>query len=194
MSNWLICRKGLNAAMIIAVPILILMFFRFLRRFRIFRYVLDVTCTRYIPVARKVVYKTSVARWTRTLGTLLHAGVNMLDAIEITRNTAGNEVYADMLGKVDRAVRNGCTFTEPLGKSETVDDMVVNMIAVGEKTGKMDAMLEKIANKFDRQADLLVNAMMSLLEPIMILFLGVVVGTIVIAMFLPIFDVLPDLM
>ncbi len=138
-----------------------------------------------LPVAGTIVYKTSVARWTRTLGTLISAGVPILEALNITRETAGNEVYTSMLGKVHAAIRQGDTFANPLRQSKTVDSLVVNMIDVGEETGDMDKMLEKVANNFDEEADVLVSSMMSLLEPIMILVLGALVGTIVVAMFLP---------
>jgi type IV pilus assembly protein PilC len=181
ISNWLI-RGGW--IVMIATPFIIIAILKFIRQFRVGRYVLD-SVNLKLPVAGTIVYKTSVSRWTRTLGTLISAGVPILEALNITRETAGNEVYTSMLGKVHAAIRQGDTFANPLRQSKTVDSLVVNMIDVGEETGDMDKMLEKVANNFDEEADVLVSSMMSLLEPIMILVLGVLVGTIVVAMFLP---------
>jgi type IV pilus assembly protein PilC len=148
----------------------------------------------HTPVLKQIVYKVSVARWTRTLGTLISAGVPILEALNITRETAGNEVYARMLEKVHHSIRQGDSFANPLRQSKTVDMMVVNMIDVGEETGDMDKMLEKVANNFDEEADVLVGSLMSLLEPIMILLLGGLVGTIVVAMFLPMISIITALM
>jgi type IV pilus assembly protein PilC len=181
ISDWLI--HGGWMVMIIS-PFVFIAILKLIRRFRAGRYALD-TINLKLPVAGTIIYKTSVARWTRTLGTLISAGVPILEALNITRETAGNEVYTSMLGKVHAAIRQGDTFANPLRQSKTVDALVVNMIDVGEETGDMDKMLEKVANNFDEEADVLVSSMMSLLEPIMILVLGVLVGTIVIAMFLP---------
>jgi type IV pilus assembly protein PilC len=193
MSTWLVGRKGLNAFMVVLTPFVIVAVLRLVRQFRIGRLVLDKVKLK-TPVINKVVYKTAVARWTRTLSTLIGAGVPILEALSITRETAGNEVYSNMLGKVHHAIRQGDTFANPLRQSKTVDSIVVNMIDVGEETGDMDKMLEKIANNFDEDADVLVSSLMSLLEPIMILFLGGIVGTIVVAMFLPMIQMITALM
>jgi len=184
ISNWLLGRKGLNVAMVIATPFAIIAVLKFIRQFRIGRLILDVIKLK-MPIIGKLTYKISVARWTRTLGTLISAGVPILEALNITRDTAGNEVYARALNKVHHAIRQGDTFANPLRQSKTVDAMVVNMIDVGEETGDMDKMLEKIANNYDEETDVLVGSLMSLLEPIMVVLLGLIVGTIVIAMFLP---------
>ena len=146
------------------------------------------------PVIKKLVYKTSVARWTRTLATLISAGVPILEALNITRETAGNEIYASMLGKVQGAIRQGDTFANPLRQSKTVDSIVVNMVDVGEETGDLDKMLMKVADNFDEEADVLVGSLMSLLEPVMIIVLGGLVGTIVLAMFLPMVKMIQVLM
>lgn len=193
ISNWLLGRKGLNALMVILAPFAIIATLKLIRQFRHGRFVLDWIKLR-TPVLNKLVYKTAVARWTRTLSTLIGAGVPILEALSITRETAGNEIYSKMLGKVHHAIRQGDTFANPLRQSKTVDSIVVNMIDVGEETGDMDKMLEKIANNFDEEADVLVGSLMSLLEPIMILFLGAIVGTIVIAMFLPMIRLITALM
>jgi len=193
ISRWLLGNKGLNAGIVVMTPILLVMFFKFLRRFHYGRYALDWLFLR-LPVIRRLTYLTTVARWTRTLGTLIGAGVPILEAINITRETADNEVYAAMLGKVHQAIRQGDTFANPLRQSKTVDAIVVNMVEVGEETGDLDKMLMKIADNFDEEADVMVGAMMSLLEPIMIVGLGLIVGTIVVAMFLPMVQVIQVLM
>jgi type IV pilus assembly protein PilC len=166
---------------------------RLIRQFLIGRYILDVV-NLHLPVVGKIVYKTVVARWTRTLGTLISAGVPILEAINITAETSGNEVYAGMLRKVHNAIRQGDTFANPLRISKTADGLVVNMIDVGEETGDMDKMLLKIAGNFDEEVDVLVGSLMSLLEPIMIIVLGTVVGTIVVAIFLPMVKIITTLM
>ncbi len=193
ISDWLLGRKGFNALMVVLSPVAFISFFKFVSQFSNGRYVLD-QLKLHLPVLKPITYKVSVARWTRTLGTLISAGVPILEAINIARDTSGNEVYGRMLQKVHNAIRQGDTFANPLKQSKTVDSIVVNMIDVGEETGDMDKMLEKIANNFDEEADVLVSSLMSLLEPIMILFLGGMVGTIVVAMFLPIIKIITVLM
>ncbi len=193
ISNWLLGRKGLNALMVVLFPFVLFTIVKLIRQFQPGRFVLD-HVTLKTPVVGKITYKTSVARWTRTLGTLISAGVPILEAINITRETAGNEVYANMLGKVQNSIRQGDTFAQPLKASKTVDTIVVNMVDVGEETGDLDKMLEKVANNFDEEADVLVSSLMSLLEPVMIIVLGALVGTIVVAMFLPMVKMITVLM
>ena len=192
-SDWLLGRKGLNALMVILSPFAIIAVLKFIRQFRLGRLILDIIKLK-MPIVGKLTYKISVARWTRTLGTLIGAGVPILEALNITRDTAGNEVYAKALNKVHHAIRQGDTFANPLRQSKTVDSMVVNMIDVGEETGDMDKMLEKIANNYDEEVDVLVGSLMSLIEPLMIVVLGLIVGTIVIAMFLPMIKMITVMM
>ncbi len=189
MSIWLRGRYGLNAACVAASPFVLIFMLRLIRRFRRGRYTMD-WLKLHLPIIRKLVYKTSVARWTRTLATLISAGVPILDALKIARDTAENEVYSEMLDKSLREIRQGNTFAQPLRRSNAVDEIVVNMIEVGEETGDLDKMLMKVANNFDEESDVLVGAMMSLLEPVMIIILGLVVGTIILAIMLPILDVM----
>jgi len=189
ISDWLLARKGLNAALVAVTPFVLIAIIRLTKQFRRGRYALD-TVNLHIPIIKSLVYKTSVARWTRTLSTLIGAGVPILEALNITRETAGNEVYASMLGKVHHAIRQGDTFANPLRQSKTVDAIVVNMVDVGEETGDMDKMLEKVANNFDEESDVLVASLMSLLEPVMIILLGLVVGTIILAIFLPMVSII----
>ena len=192
-SEWLQGRKGLNAGIVLTVPFILMGLFRLAKQFHITRYGID-WLGLHLPVMSKVVYKTTVARWTRTLATLIGAGVPILEALNITRETTDNEIYVRMLGKVHTAIRQGDTFANPLRQSKTVDSIVVNMVDVGEETGDLDKMLMKVADNFDEDADVLVSAMMSMLEPILIVFLGGIVGTIVIAMFLPMITMINVLM
>jgi len=147
----------------------------------------------YAPIFGNLIRKTTVARFTRTLGTLIAAGVPILEAIRITKETCGNYVFEKALGKVHDSVREGESFAEPLRLSKTCDAIVVNMIDVGEETGEMDAMLLKIADNYDEEVDVAVEALVSLLEPLMVVLLGGIVGTIVIAMFLPLVAMIESL-
>lgn len=193
ISDWLTGRRGLNAGMVALAPFAFFAFLKFLRKFRYGRYSLD-WVKLHLPVIKNLVYKTTVARWTRTLATLIGAGVPILEALNITRDTADNEIYGNMLSRVHQAIRQGDTFANPLRQSKTVDAIVVNMVDVGEETGDLDKMLMKVADNFDEEADVMVGAMMSLLEPVMIVCLGLIVGTIVLAMFLPMVKIIQVLM
>jgi len=184
ISNWLKGRHGGNILMILLFPAAIIMLFKLLKQFRAGRFGLD-WLKLHIPMVRMLVYKTTVARWTRTLATLISAGVPILEALNITRETSENEIYSRMLGKVQQAIRQGDTFANPLRQSKAVDSIVVNMVDVGEETGDLDKMLMKVADNFDEEADVLVGSLMSMIEPMMIVMLGTIVGTIVLAMFLP---------
>jgi type IV pilus assembly protein PilC len=154
--------------------------------------VLDHVALR-LPVVGQIASKSCIARWTRTLGTLIGAGVPILEAINITSETAGNAVYESMLDKVNHAIRQGDTFANPLKASKTVDSLVVNMIDVGEETGDLDKMMHKIADQYDEQVDVLVGSLMSLLEPIIIVVLGSIVLVIVMAIFMPLVQMITGL-
>ncbi len=184
ISLWLKGRRGFNILIVILIPVVLAMCLKLLKQFRAGRYARD-WVNLHIPMVRQLVYKTTVARWTRTLATLISAGVPILEALNITRETSENEIYSRMLGRVQQAIRQGDTFANPLRQSKTVDAIVVNMVDVGEETGDLDKMLMKVADNFDEDADVLVGALMSMIEPMMIVVLGSVVGTIVLAMFLP---------
>jgi len=146
-----------------------------------------------IPVAGSLVEKTIVARTTRTLGTLVSSGVPILEALSIVRETANNAVFEKAYLSVYESIREGDTIAQPLKKARIVDDMVVNMIDVGEETGDLDTMLSKIADVYDEEVDVLVESLISLLEPIMIVILGGIIGSIVIALFLPMIKLLEGL-
>jgi len=182
ISGWVAYRYGW--AILLGVPFGVIFLIKFMRQFRVGRLIVDRVKLK-LPVIGQLSSKIAVTRWTRTLGTLIGAGVPILDAINVTRETAGNEVYANMLGNVHDSIRQGDTFASPLRQSKTVDLIVSNMVSVGEETGDLDKMLLKVADNYDEQVDVLVASLMSLLEPIMILVLGVIVLLIVLAVFLP---------
>jgi type IV pilus assembly protein PilC len=143
-----------------------------------------------MPILGLVLRKIAVARFCRTLGTLMSAGVPVLEALEITARTSGNAVIEQAILQVRKAVEEGKTVAEPLKATEQFPPMVVQMISVGETTGAMDTMLAKIAEFYEDEVDIAVAGMMRLIEPIMIFFLGVVVGGIIISMYLPMFDLI----
>jgi type IV pilus assembly protein PilC len=141
------------------------------------------------PIFGQLIRKVSVAKFTRTLGTLVSSGVPILDGLEIVAKTAGNVVVEEAIMKVRQAISEGKTIAEPLQQSGVFPPMVVQMIAVGEATGAMDAMLSKIADFYDDEVDDSVSALTAMMEPLLMVFLGVVVGGLVIAMYLPIFKI-----
>jgi type IV pilus assembly protein PilC len=143
-----------------------------------------------MPVLGDVLRKSAVSRFTRTLGTLIASGVAILDGLEITAKTAGNRVVSDAIMASRASIAGGDTIAAPLARSAVFPPMVISMIAVGEQTGGLDEMLTKIADFYDDEVDAAVSALLSLLEPIMIVVLGVVVGGMVVAMYLPIFDMI----
>ena len=147
----------------------------------------------WVPVIGGLVEKTIVARTMRTLGTLIASGVPILEALTIVRETANNVVFERMFQRVVESIREGETIADPMREARLVDDMVVNMIEVGEETGDLDTMLYKVADFYDEEVDVLVKSLISLLEPIMIVFLGLVIGGIVISLFLPLIKLLEGL-
>ncbi len=169
---------------ILGTPFLITVFNKIISRSKAGQAALD-TLKLKIPVLGTLLQFTAIARFTRTLGTLIAAGVPILEAILITRDTVGNYVYEKALNKVHDAIREGEPFAAPLRESKVVDSLVVNMIDVGEETGDLDKMLMKVADNYDDEVDTAVGALVSLLEPLMVVFLGGSVGFIVIALFLP---------
>ncbi|MEW5923775.1 MAG: type II secretion system F family protein [Candidatus Zixiibacteriota bacterium] len=142
------------------------------------------------PVFGNLVRKSAVARFTRTLGTLLSSGVSILDALEITAKTAGNTVIANAIKKSVLSIAEGDTITAPLKESGVFPPMVTQMISVGEKTGGLDEMLQKIADFYDEEVDEAVSALTSLIEPLIIVVMGIVIGGILVAMYLPMFDII----
>jgi type IV pilus assembly protein PilC len=146
-----------------------------------------------LPVIGILMRKIAVARFTRTLGTLISSGVPILEGLDITAKTAGNAVVEQALTRVRRSLEEGKSLTEPLKDSQVFPGMVTQMIAVGEQTGAMDAMLQKIADFYEEEVDAAVKDLLTALEPVMIVFLGVVVGGVVISMYLPLFSLIGKL-
>ncbi len=181
-SYWMANQYGW--AFVIFSPIFFYVTWKLIRMSEGGKYYSDVMLLQ-IPVLGQIMSKSSIARFTRTLGTLISAGVPILDALNITKETSGNEVYARALAKVHDAIREGETMADPLRATKVCDAIVVNMVDVGEETGDLDKMLIKIADNYDSDVDVLVSSLISILEPIMVVVLGVIVGFIVIALFMP---------
>ncbi|MBW2294287.1 MAG: type II secretion system F family protein [Deltaproteobacteria bacterium] len=142
-----------------------------------------------IPIFGAIIKKVAVARFTRTLGTMISSGVPILDALDITARTAGNMLIEEELQNCRAAISEGKTLNEPLQESEIFPPMMVQMMAVGEETGSMEVMLTKIAEFYDDEVDVAVGALTSMLEPVMMVFMGGSIGTILVAMYLPIFKI-----
>ena len=177
------------------IPLFPLSFYLLVKLIRLTRfgnYALD-RITLWIPIVGGLVEKTIVARTMRTLGTLVSSGVPILEALSIVKDTANNAVFERMFQRVLESIREGDTIADPLKESRLVDDMVVNMVEVGEETGDLDTMLYKVADFYDEEVDTMVKSMISLLEPIMIVFLGLTIGGIVISLFLPLIKLLEGL-
>jgi type IV pilus assembly protein PilC len=146
-----------------------------------------------IPLIGLLLRKIAVARFTRTLGTLISSGVPILEGLDITARTSGNAVIEKALLQVRKALEAGRTLAEPLKETDVFPGMVTQMIGVGEQTGAMDAMLQKIADFYEDEVDAAVKDLLTAMEPMIIVFLGVVVGGIVISMYLPLFSLIGKL-
>jgi len=168
------------------------LFIKLICLFKKGRYAWDWT-KLHIPIVGSIIEKTIIARTTRTLGTLVASGVPILEALSIVKETCNNAVYEGMYQKVYESIREGETIAAPLKESRLVDDMVVNMVDVGEETGELDKMLHKIAEVYEEEVDVLVESLISILEPLMVVFLGFCVGFIVIALFMPMLAILEKL-
>jgi len=182
ISDWVVQDYGW--AILAGGPFAIGFAFKLTKKTKVGRAVIDRISLR-LPVFGQILSKTAVARFTRTLGTLLSAGVPILDAINITKDTCGNSVFEAALAKVHDAIREGESFAAPLRAANVCDSIVSNMIDVGEETGDLDKMLMKIADNYDEEVDVLIGSLVSLLEPLMVVSLGLIVGSIVISLFLP---------
>ena len=193
LSTWFAEGTPPGWAVILLSPVIGWVVFKLIRQSEVGRYLVDMVSLK-IPVVGQLIGKSSVARFTRTLGTLVAAGVPILEALAITKATSGNEIYARMLQKVHDGIREGDSFANPLRASKTVDPIVVNMVDVGEETGELDKMLMKVADNYDDEVDTLVASLVSLLEPIMVVALGTIVGYIVVALFLPLVALIQGVM
>ncbi|MEK6797360.1 MAG: type II secretion system F family protein [Planctomycetota bacterium] len=183
-SDWIVDGTPPGWMVLIFGPFIAMGLFKLIRSSKGGRFAVDLVSLK-TPILGNMLQKSSVARFTRTLGTLINAGVPILEAIKITRETSGNEVYAKALDKVHDSIREGEAFAAPLRSSKVVDGLVTNMIDVGEETGELDKMLLKIADNYEEELDVAVASLVSLLEPVMVVVLGGMVGFIVIALFMP---------
>jgi type IV pilus assembly protein PilC len=156
------------------------------------RYAIDAMLLK-MPLVGILLRKIAVARFTRTLGTLISSGVPILEGLDITARTAGNAVIEKALHHVRKSLEQGKNLADPLKETEVFPGMVTQMIGVGEQTGAMDAMLQKIADFYEEEVDAAVKDLLAALEPAMIVFLGVVVGGVVISMYLPLFSLIGEL-
>ncbi|MFO0425870.1 MAG: type II secretion system F family protein [Planctomyces sp.] len=173
-------------------PITVWLFLKIVRKNKTGAFVVD-WCSLRIPLIGKILHIGTIARVTRTLGTLIGSGVPILEGLLISRDTAGNAVFVRAFDNIYSAIREGETIAVPLKESRIVDDMVVNMVDVGEETGALDDMLYKVADVYDEEVEVRVEGLVSMLEPIMVVVLGLIVGFIVIALFLPLIKLLNDL-
>lgn len=168
------------------------MFFKFISTTRKGRWLID--WIKYnAPLIGPLISKSAIAKFARTLGTLMGSGVPILQALDIVRDTAGNEVVATAIQKVHDAVKEGEGMAAPLDATKIFPAMVISMIEVGEETGELPEMLITIADTYDEEVDLAVEGLTSLIEPLMIMSLAVVIGTIVVAMFLPLIEIITNL-
>jgi type IV pilus assembly protein PilC len=175
-----------------AVPFCFWLMIKIIRKNKLGEYIVDKIWLK-IPLIGKIVEKATVARTARTLGTLISSGVPILEALIIARDTAGNAVFRKAFDSIYAAIREGESMAVPLKEARIVDDLVVNMVDVGEETGALDTMLYKIADVYDEEVSVLVEGLINLLEPMMVVILGLIVGFIVIALFMPLIKLLNSL-
>ena len=178
---------------VLASPFIIYLLLKLFRKTHAGKNTTDWTLLK-LPVVGNLAAKATIAKFTRTLGTLINAGVPILDAINITSETTGNYIYSRALLQVHDSVRQGESFAEPLRRSRVCDAIVVNMLDVGEETGDLDKMLLKVADNYDEEVDNAVASLVSLLEPLMVVLLGFIVGFIVVSLFLPLVVLMQSLM
>jgi type IV pilus assembly protein PilC len=185
MSHWM---QDWLAWFLVGIALFVSAFFQARRKIPGFRRRTDALALK-LPIFGSLLRKVAVARFTRTLGTMIASGVPILDGLEIVAKTAGNMVVEEALRDVRTAISEGKTIAEPLAESQVFPGMVVHMIAVGEETGAMENMLTKIADFYDDEVDAAVDALTAMLEPMMMVMLGGTVGGMLVAMYLPIFKI-----
>src|SRR5215471_14037745 len=195
ITEWLITASDYMAKywyLLPTVPFGIWLFIKIVKKNKTGAFICDKIALK-IPLLGKILEKSIVARTARTLGTLIASGVPILEALLIARDTAGNEVFIRAYQHIYTAIREGESMAVPLKETRVVDDMVVNMVDVGEETGALDNMLYKIADVYDEEVATLVDGLISILEPMMVVVLGLIVGFIVIALFMPLIELLNKL-
>ncbi len=174
------------------IPIGIILIIKIIKKNKTGAYIMDRMALK-VPLLGAIISKSTVARTSRTLGTLIASGVPILEALAIARDTAGNEVFRKAFEHIQSSIREGETMAVPLKETRITDDMVVNMVDVGEETGALDNMLYKVADVYEEEVTVLIEGLVNLLEPIMTVVLGIIVGFIVIALFLPLVKLLNEL-
>ena len=174
------------------IPIGLILLMKIIKKNKTGAYILDRVSLK-VPLLGAIISKSTVARTARTLGTLIASGVPILEALAIARDTAGNEVFRKAFEHIQSSIREGETMAVPLRETRITDDMVVNMVDVGEETGALDNMLYKVADVYEEEVTVLIEGLVNLLEPIMTVVLGIIVGFIVIALFLPLVKLLNEL-
>ena len=177
---------------IFGIPVAVFIIFKLIGKIDICRLVIDRLKFR-IPVFGKLINKSVVSKFARTLATLISSGVPILEALNNVRNVTGNVAMSKAVNKIHDSIREGESIARPLKESKICEAMVVNMVEIGEQTGELDKMLTKIADNYDNDIDSLVESLTSLLEPFIVIFLGISVGTIVIALFLPLIKLMNSL-
>ncbi|MCQ2352124.1 MAG: type II secretion system F family protein [Victivallaceae bacterium] len=185
ISNTLISRWHIYLITIASI----IVFFKLFGKIPFGKYILDYL-KYHMPIFGSIISKTAVSRFSRTLGTLMASGVPVLNALAIVKDTSGNEVVAKAITKVHAAVKEGEGIANPLGKTKVFEAMVISMVEVGEETGKLPEMLTKIADTYEDEVDNKVGALTSLIEPLMIVALAGIVGTIVVALFMPLVKII----
>jgi type IV pilus assembly protein PilC len=174
------------------IPIGIYLMYKIIKKNKTGAYIMDRIILK-VPIVGQIATKSTVSRTCRTLGTLIASGVPILEALSIARDTAGNEVFKRAFDHIHASIREGESMAVPLKETRITDDMVVNMVDVGEETGALDNMLYKVADVYDEEVAVLVEGLISMLEPLMVVILGLIVGFIVIALFLPLVKLLNEL-
>jgi type IV pilus assembly protein PilC len=174
------------------IPVVILLLWKGISSTPKGKYMLD-KITLYMPIFGPIIHKSTISRFARTLGTLIASGVPILESLSITREATGNDVIAKAIDDVHASIREGESIAKPLQESGVFDDMLVNMIDIGEETGELDKMLVKIADNYDDDVDIAVESLTSIIEPVLIVGMGGAVGFIVIALFLPLIELIQKL-
>ena len=174
------------------IPFSIFVFMKVVAANKTGRYIIDKIKLK-IPLFGQIISKSTISRFCRTLGTLIASGVPILEALSIVKEASGNAVFENAIGRVHDSIREGENIVGPMAACKIVDAMVLNMIDVGEETGELDKMLLKIADTYDEDVDALVGGLMSLIEPLLIVFLGGAVGFIVVALFMPLITLMQNI-
>jgi type IV pilus assembly protein PilC len=177
---------------IFGIPIVFFIIFKLVRKIEKFRLITDRLKFK-IPIFGKLINKSVVSKFARTLATLISSGVPILEALNNVKDIAGNMAMSKAVNQIHDSIREGESIAKPLRESKICEAMVVNMVEIGEQTGELDKMLSKIADSYDNDIDSIAESLTSMLEPFIVLFLGVTVGTIVVALFLPLVKLMNSL-